>query len=547
MLGFHPISAAPLSSLAIAAPVNSTPFGELRDNPEIPRVYLIEIDAPIPGGGTAQIRLSTNGYVSRNSQAAGGGSALSSSSVLSSSGYLSSGYGFTTYNDDAVMYPPAIKTALNFSSELFDSKTLTGRSSNGAGNIELLNGDGELDDILSVAWDNAPISIKVGADYFDPGDFVEVFRGVVESATWDTSRITLRVRDRQALFDEALQSNRYGGTGGLDGGADLAGKPIPLLYGTKPNIKPVLVDASNLIYQIHDGSVEAIDAVYFAGLLAAAGTDYTVDLANGRFTLLTAPNGIVTCDARGDNTGGYIDATTDIVYRLVTTHAGFTLTDFDLGSFELTKALNSAAIGYYIGEEETTLNTVLDDLMTGMGGFWGFDRYDRLNVGLVRVPGSPDITYTQDHIKSIRRISTPLPVWRTTTAYQRLGVTMTASEVAGAVSEARKAYLEQPVRLTELEDAPIKALHPLARILDVRSFYDLQADSANETSRLQMLHGTERDFYEIEMRNMTFRERLGMRVAVVYPRFGLDSGRNFIITGFNENHERDTLTLTVWG
>jgi hypothetical protein len=59
-----------------------------------------------------------------------------------------------------------------------------------------------------------------------------------------------------------MQPNVYAGTGGVDGGADLAGKRKPLCFGNPRNVSPVLLVPSLLIYQVHDGSVAGIDNVY---------------------------------------------------------------------------------------------------------------------------------------------------------------------------------------------------------------------------------------------------------------------------------------------
>jgi len=40
---------------------------------------------------------------------------------------------------------------------------------------------------------------------------------------------------------------------------------------------------------------------------------------------------------------------------------------------------------------------------------------------------------------------------------------------------------------------------------------------------------------------------IGDTIKVTMSRFGLDSGRNFIITGISEDVETGTTTLEVWG
>ena len=72
-------------------------------------------------------------------------------------------------------------------------------------------------------------------------------------------------------------TNLYGGTNVLPNGADgvttdLKGSRKPRLFGTVLNIVPVCVNTVLLIYQVNDGPVHSIDAVYSRGAPVTAGT-----------------------------------------------------------------------------------------------------------------------------------------------------------------------------------------------------------------------------------------------------------------------------------
>jgi hypothetical protein len=56
----------------------------------------------------------------------------------------------------------------------------------------------------------------------------------------------------QARCTLVVSTNTYAGTGGLEGGTDLKGKPKPRA-GATLNVSAPLVDSANLIYQVHDG------------------------------------------------------------------------------------------------------------------------------------------------------------------------------------------------------------------------------------------------------------------------------------------------------
>lgn len=245
----------------------------------------------------------------------------------------------------------------------------------------------------------------------------------------------------------------------------------------------------------------------------------------------------------------YIDTVADIAKRVLTDKANVTPDglNIDYASFANLNSLNSAPIGYYSSDREITTNLFIDDLLTSIGGFWGIDRNDRVFVGRVDVPAGFTIQYNDYEIVSIQRIATPLPVWHTTTAYERCWRTLSASEQAGAITDPRKEFVQQAVRLSEQIDGDVLELHPLARINDVRGYFVNSSDAAAEALRLQDLHGVQSDYYQITKRNITWREKLGMTVKVVYPRFGLSAGREFIITDISEDYANDEITIKVWG
>jgi hypothetical protein len=140
--------------------------------------------------------------------------------------------------------------------------------------------------------------------------------------------LRISIRDNAFKLDVPASLNVYGGTGSADGTADMAGKRKPLAFGVVNNITPAQVNPANLTYQVHDGAVNAIPAVYdsgyalsgpdadyasYAALAAATITNghYATAKAVGLFRLGSAPNGLITCDVQGDSggSGGYITTT----------------------------------------------------------------------------------------------------------------------------------------------------------------------------------------------------------------------------------------------
>ena len=76
---------------------------------------------------------------------------------------------------------------------------------------------------------------------------------------------------------------------------------------------------------------------------------------------------------------------------------------------------------------------------------------------------------------------------------------------------------------------------------------DLKVDASTEAQRQQDLHGQDRATYKVGLRNLTYDLVVGKVIKVTYPRFGLDLGKSFVITGFDEDSKDDSGSLTLWG
>lgn len=123
----------------------------------------------------------------------------------------------------------------------------------GTGRIVLDNDDAALDPILDYVYDGQTAKVFVGDARDAYTDFKELLRFVVEQPNDGDRAISLVVRSPAYNLDRSIQTDRYGGTGGLDGGAELAGKPKSFAWGTITNQKATLVDASKNIYQLYSG------------------------------------------------------------------------------------------------------------------------------------------------------------------------------------------------------------------------------------------------------------------------------------------------------
>lgn len=204
-------------------------------------------------------------------------------------------------------------------------------------------------------------------------DAVTVLSGELGPRSGDPDAgIRVEVRDRASDYrDTRVPQARYDASQQADGfPASNDGTPKPELLGKVRNIHPVLIDQANLVYQVRDGSVSSIDAVYDNGISVS----YTADTSAGTFTISNAPSGMVTADVTGPHTD-----TAGILDYLVATYGGAPATDIS--------GLPTGTVGIYIGQPRR-LATILSDLMRGVVGWWGFDRSGSLKARTFQPPAS---------------------------------------------------------------------------------------------------------------------------------------------------------------
>jgi hypothetical protein len=105
-------------------------------------------------------------------------------------------------------------------------------------------------------------------------------------------------------------------------------------------------------------------------------------------------------------------------------------------------------------------------------------------------------------------------------------------------------------RAQRAENAAVKTQFLLAAEESVDTLLTNASDAANEASRRLALHGVRRDFFDVVVASETLAGitlNLTDVVQLTNPRFGLASGRLFLLLGVRLNLARNRATLTLWG
>ncbi len=452
----------------------------------------------------------------------------------------------------------------------FDAVTL------GWGEITLINADGYYDFVIRRYVAGRRIVLKMGLDGAAYDDYFTVFDGVASGIHVEEGVVRVYLRDGTYKLEVPAQSTVYGGTGGLDGTEELRGKRAPRLFGYCKNVKPAFVNPTLKLFQVNDGPVQAITAVYSMGkavtfdqdyadaatLMAASVTPgrYATCIAAGLFRVNFILEGDITADVEGDNTGGtFVSTSADIVKRLLQGVASIGVpSDLDVFSFDTVNTLQPAPIGYYLDESsEAKVADVIADIMGKIGGYGGFQREGKFEVQLFRAPsGVPSARYDRTDIIDIKREKLPdgisPPPYRYRVAWGRNYLTMTGAAVAGDVSEERRAFLEQSYRLANsasADSAQILTDYPQAQDpAAIEGYFRDEADAAAEAQRRLNLYGKSSfSLYRIVLKQRPFVHRMGDLVFVTFPRWDLVDGRLLRVVSITERLETNEVEIMGFG
>lgn len=446
--------------------------------------------------------------------------------------------------------------------------------SSGYGEIELDNSEGQYDEqIKRTGVDGANLTVKVRKHGRPYEEAIVLFSGLAESWTVAEQNVIVRILDSSFRLNVPAQPDIYAGTGGLEGGDDLAGKRKIRTFGECSNITPAALIPQELVYQVNDGAVQDIPAVYDRAaaltidttpdypnstLLRAAtigAGKYATCLAEGLFRLASAPDGLVTCDVEGDVLDGdYVETSADIVSRLLATATDIVVPD-DLvtSTFDAVNTAQPATIGFHLAvDSNMTVRDAVSAIMGAIGGWAGFRRSGKFEVAIFAAPsGTPTATYDEKDVIDIRREQLPdgidPPPWRWRVAWGR-NWTVQTTDIAGGVTAARIAFLKDAVRLAEASDTVILTDHPRAQDpAPVEAEFAQQSDAQDEADRQLALYRVARSLYRVTVKVAPFFHEIGQVISLTYPRWDLVDGRLLTIVALVQDADENSVEIVAFG
>lgn len=438
-----------------------------------------------------------------------------------------------------------------------------------SGELSLANADGLLDGWLNYGFDGRRVVIRIGepgSPY--PGGFTQIFQGTIDSLDADWETLILKLRDKQYLFSPSMLTNLYLGNNALPAGvegtpADLLGQPKPKIFGTVYNMSPLLVNTSKLTYQVNDGPIAAISAVYDRGSVLLLGSDYATAallqastvapggyntcIAQGYFQLNSNPSGTVTADVVQ---GTLAQQTVAQVLRTITLAAGLTTAEISAADVTALDTLNSAPVGVFVSGTDTFLS-VMDQIAQSIGAWYGFDTLGVLRMGVLSNPtGAPKLSlFDYNFNQNIERRAANdnnIPAWKVMLNYAKNWTVQT--DLAGIVGAARVAYLAQGFRSVTQTLPSVLLQYKLATEMDVDTLLINQSDATAEGNRQLALQSVRRDIFDVTIPVAQLPTLIFLDVVqLTVNRFGLASGKMFRLIGITYQLNNSTVTLSMWG
>jgi len=404
------------------------------------------------------------------------------------------------------------------------------------------------------------IAVYVGDDEGPFSGFQLVFTGTIDQpvfaydATGEAS-VTFSLRDKAKRLDVPIQNNLYQGTNsgasGFEGlPTDLQGKPKPLCFGECYNVTPALCNASTLTYQVHDGAIQDVVAVYDMGV---AITTFTKDLANGRFTLTAAPAGQVTCDVLGAKPAGvYADKVGDLAALVAGGYGGQTV---DAYAVTLLNINATGKVGIYIKEPQT-IAEVLDELLGSVRGYWLINAADVFTFGQLSTSPSPLAYFTDVDLVECSHIESSdgqgnIPAYQVELSYLKNYTVQKDGDLAGSVPAARRAQLREEYQKKVVTDTSVKTVHLLSPIIRRNTL--LVSNYAYEANALASIYKVHNQFVRLVVPFTAANAAIGLGdvVKVTAARFGImrqGNGKKFAVTSVSHfAPSLHLIELEVWG
>ena len=438
------------------------------------------------------------------------------------------------YTDNALAqrYPALLSGRIEFT----ESLSLDGSPSANFGDIRIINVAGERDHWLGYVWSNRPVRVYIGDSRWPREDFRLFLDGVTDDLTEaDENYLSIKLRDKLQRLNAPVTEDKIGGTG------PNKDQLAPVLLGECFNVSPQLVDPATHEYQFGRNGCEALIEARDSGVPVTV----SATPATGRFKHTQSPttSGLMTCSAQGERPGGvYINTVASLIRHLVTAYGTpslrFTAADIDQANFDAFNAANPQPVGVYL-RDRANVNAVCQELAASVGAQMVVSRLGKLQLVKVELPApgtAVRIRPADIEVDSFSLEFRPPVLASVKVGYCR-NWSLQPDLQTGIPAEHKALYAEQ-WRTALARDSAVATRYQIHEEPEVTGTNLLRgADAEAEAQRRLALRRVPRSIFRFVGLPALFNLRLGQRVTLTHPRYGLSAGADGMVMSLKFNLE----------
>lgn len=247
-----------------------------------------------------------------------------------------------------------------------------------------------LAEAAALYWADAPITVRIGPEGTDLPPIATA--GLVLDAPVEGNAVRITLSDAAADLKKALLTDRFAGTGGIEGPVELEGIIKSRAWGRCFNVPGQLIDRGANVWcfgdprrawqrfvQVRDrgvaltvvqllawqGSAEATFAALKGAAVADGGVIVCPSIACVK--LWTQATGDLKADIEGETAGGYVETAPEIVARLVAVRSAIPIA---AGALADAVAWRPAPTGWRIDNDTTTTADAISELLGDVSLSW---------------------------------------------------------------------------------------------------------------------------------------------------------------------------------
>lgn len=422
----------------------------------------------------------------------------------------------------------------------------------GTGALKLQDADGLLDAVALGDVRDVPVRVRQVRQGAALATAVPVSRYVLERIDIeDDGRKTAVLRDPHDDLDAPLHRAVF-----LPSINDqIAWQPQPVVIGAVRSVPMVPVNSDGSVQWISDAPLAAVDRVLDRGAEIIAGDGYTLVDGNQQLSFDAPPVGPVIADVSSIG-AGMVPATLEQalkdVFRRISKSAW---ASSDAAAIDV--ASGYSGVGYYAAEGGTP-REALDALLASYTADWWQDGNGVLRITRLIDPDTvpeADRAFNLDwrELKGDLVVRPDLaPNLTRRMAYQPNAVSLASGDMITDLQQLPPAMRQQlagAFRGQVYAGGPLASRYVRAEAAaPMHSRFDRREDAQAEIDRVVALYAVPRNFYvgRLSARtDITFRP--GQIGRITYPRYGLQAGRQVLVTSVSSNPVTGDHTVSFWG